>query len=286
MSGKYKLGVSSWLFVSPFTTQSIESIFEKVSQLGYDAIEIAVEDPTQIDAEKVAAALRKYNLTAVVCGAFGTSRDLTSNDPAIHQECFDYIEACLKLCNHWGTSFLAGPMYSAVGKRRMLSTVDRKKEWDLAVKNVRIACEIAAQHHCQLAIEPINRFESDLVNTAADVCQLVKEINHPAAKISLDGFHMNIEEKNPLEAILQAGSNLIHMQISENHRGIPGTGTTPWNDYANGLNKINYQGVISLESFTPMNQQLAEAVCIWKPLADSQEIFAQQGLDFMKKTFK
>ena len=286
MSGKYKLGVSSWLFVSPFTTQSIEPIFEKVAQLGYDAIEIAVEDPKQIDAEKVAAALRKYNLTAVVCGAFGSSRDLTSNDPAIHQECFDYIEACLKLCNQWDTNFLAGPMYSAVGKRRMLSPVDRKKEWDLAVKNVRIACEMAAQHHCQLAIEPINRFESDLINSAADVCQLVKEINHPAAKISLDSFHMNIEEKNPLEAILQAGENLIHMQISENHRGIPGTGITPWNDYANGLNKINYQGMISLESFTPMNQQLAEAVCIWKPLADSQEIFAQQGLDFMKKTFK
>ena len=286
MSAKYKFGVSSWLFVSPFTTQSIAPIFEKVSQLGYDAIEIAVEDPSQIDAEQVAAALDKYNLTAVVCGAFGASRDLTSNDPAIHQECFKYIEACLKLCNQWGTSFLAGPMYSAVGKRRMLSADARKKEWNLAVKNVRIACEIAAQHNCQLAIEPINRFETDLVNTSADVCQLVKEINHPAAKISLDSFHMNIEEKNPMEAILQAGSHLIHMQISENHRGIPGTGITPWNEYATALNKINYSGVISVESFTPMNQQLAEAVCIWKPLADSQEEFAQAGLNFMKKIFK
>ncbi|MEI7588356.1 MAG: sugar phosphate isomerase/epimerase family protein [Chitinophagia bacterium] len=286
MLAKYKFAVSSWLFVSPFTTESIEPIFEKVAQLGYDAIEIAVEDPELIDAEKVAIALRKYHLTAVVCGAFGSSRDLTSHDPAIHQQCFDYIEACLKLCNQWGTNFLAGPMYSAVGKRRMLSSIDRRKEWDLAVKNVRIACEMAAQHHCQLAIEPINRFETDLVNTAADVCKLVQDIKHPAAKISLDSFHMNMEEKNPTDAILQAGNNLIHMQISENHRGIPGTGTTPWDQYAAGLNKINYQGVISVESFTPMNQQLAEAVCIWKPLADSQEIFAQQGLNFMKKTFK
>jgi D-psicose/D-tagatose/L-ribulose 3-epimerase len=286
MSSKYKLGVSSWLFVSPFTSESIVPIFEKVAQLGYDAIEIAVEDPNQIDAEQVAAALQKYNLKAVVCGAFGASRDLTSNDPVVHQACFDYIEACLKLCNQWGTSFLAGPIYSAVGKRRMLSADARKKEWDLAVKNVRIACEIAAQHNCQLAIEPINRFETDLVNTAADVCQLVKDINHPAAKISLDSFHMNIEEKNPMDAILQAGSDLIHMQISENHRGIPGTGITPWNDYATALNKINYTGVISLESFTPKNQQLAEAVCIWKPLAESQELFAQEGLNFMKKIFK
>jgi D-psicose/D-tagatose/L-ribulose 3-epimerase len=286
MSAKYKFGVSSWLFVSPFTTQSIEPIFEKVSQLGYDAIEIAVEDPSLIDADKVATALQKYNLKAIVCGAFGTSRDLTSSEPAVHQACFNYIETCLKLCNQWGTSFLTGPMYSAVGKRRMLSADARKKEWDLAVQNVRIACEMAAQHHCQLAIEPINRFETDLVNTAADVCQLVKDINHPAAKISLDSFHMNIEEKNPMEAILQAGNNLIHFQISENHRGIPGTGITPWNDYATALNKINYRGVISLESFTPTNQQLAEAVCIWKPLADSQEVFAQEGLSFMKKIFK
>ena len=156
---------------------------------------------------------------------------------------------------------------------------------ELAVKNVRIACEIASQYHCALAIEPINRFETDLVNTSADVCKLVQEINHPSAKISLDSFHMNIEEKNPMDAILQAGNNLIHMQISENHRGIPGSGITPWNDYVLGLNKINYKGMISLESFTPMNQQLAEAVCIWKPLAESQEIFAQEGLKFMKKTF-
>jgi len=285
MSLDYKLGVSSWLFVSPFTSPHIEPLFEKVAALGYDFIEIAIEDPSLFDADLVAAALSKYKLSAVVCGAFGASRDLTHSDPLVHQQCFDYIEACFKLCNKWNTHFLAGPIYSAVGKRRMLSPKDRQTEWDLAVKNVRIACEIASQYHCALAIEPINRFETDLVNTSADVCKLVQEINHPSAKISLDSFHMNIEEKNPMDAILQAGNNLIHMQISENHRGIPGSGITPWNDYVLGLNKINYKGMISLESFTPMNQQLAEAVCIWKPLAESQEIFAQEGLKFMKKTF-
>ena len=90
-----------------------------------------------------------------------------------------------------------------------------------------------------IAIEPLNRFESDLVNTAMDVKKLIKDINHPRAKICLDGFHMAIEEQNMLQAIITAGEDLIHVQVSENYRGTPGTGTTNWNDIKMGLEQIN-----------------------------------------------
>jgi D-psicose/D-tagatose/L-ribulose 3-epimerase len=94
---------------------------------------------------------------------------------------------------------------------------------------------------------------------------------------------MAIEEKNIAEAITLVGDKLIHLQVSENYRGTPGTGQTPWNDYKKALADINYSGVVSIESFTPEVKELAGAVCIWKNLAPSQDGFAQEGLDFLNK---
>jgi D-psicose/D-tagatose/L-ribulose 3-epimerase len=94
---------------------------------------------------------------------------------------------------------------------------------------------------------------------------------------------MAIEEHNIEDAITTAGDKLIHVQVSENYRGTPGTGQTPWQSFKKGLEKINYQGVVSIESFTPEIKSLAAAVCIWKNLAPTQDGFASDGLVFLKK---
>ena len=167
----------------------------------------------------------------------------------------------------------------------MLPDEQRKQEWNLAVKNLRIVCEMAGERNLDIALEPLNRFESDLVNTAADVIRLVNDINHPAAKIMLDGFHMNIEERDVEKAISSTGEKLIHFQVSENYRGTPGTGQTRWDAYKRGLEAINYKGVVSIESFTPENKELAGAVCFWHPMAESQDGFAQEGLKFLQELF-
>lgn len=280
-----KFGVSTWLWTSPFTTASIPAIFDKIKKMGFDAVEIAVEYPELIDPNAVKKALSEYGLHPVICGAFGTTRDLTSNDAEVHKNCFDYIRSCFDLCNHLGASFFAGPMYSAVGKARMLPDEQRKQEWKLAVDNLRKVCEMAAERNLQIALEPLNRFETDLVNTAADVIRLVKDIDHPSAKVMLDGFHMNIEEPDIEKAIISAGDKLIHFQVSENYRGTPGTGQTRWDGYKKGLEAVNYDGVVSIESFTPENKELAGAVCFWHPMAESQDGFAKEGLGFLRNLF-
>jgi D-psicose/D-tagatose/L-ribulose 3-epimerase len=282
MSLQIQYGVSTWLWTSPFTTDAIDVLFPKISAMGFDVVEIAAEDPTLIDIRKVKAGLEKYHLKAMVCGAFGPSRDLTHEDVSVHENCFSYIEACFDFCNELGTGFLGGPMYSAVGKARMVPADQRKREWDLAVKNLRKVSDMAAARGLQIALEPLNRFESDLVNNTDDVLRLIADIDHPAAKVMLDGFHMNIEERDIVKAIISAGDKLIHMQVSENYRGTPGTGQTRWNDYREGLTAINYKGVVSIESFTPENRELAGAVCFWHPMAESQDGFATEGLSFLK----
>lgn len=277
-----RFGVSTWLWTSPFSTAAIHELFPKIAGMGFDVVEIAVEDPSLIDVKAVQAALLKYKLKANICGAFGPSRDLTNEDPAVHQNCFTYIAACLDICVALGTDFFGGPMYSAVGKARMVPPEQRKKEWDLAVTNLRIVCDMAATRGLRIALEPLNRFESDLVNTTEDVLRLVKDIQHPAAGIMLDGFHMSIEERDVEQAIVAAGDKLVHLQVSENYRGTPGTGQTPWWAYRRGLEAINYTGTVTIESFTPANQELAGAVCFWHPMAESQDGFATEGLRFLK----
>ncbi|MHA6250268.1 sugar phosphate isomerase/epimerase family protein [Pontibacter sp. CAU 1760] len=277
-----KFGVSTWLWTSPFSTDTV-SLFPKIREMGYDMVEIPVEDPALIDVRKVKEALAKNGLQPIICGAFGTNRDLTHDDPAYHQTSFAYIEACLDICMGLGASFFAGPMYSAVGKARLVSPEQKRVEWERAVTNLRKVCEMAEARGLEIALEPLNRFESDLVNTAEDVLRLVNDINNPAAKVLLDGFHMNIEEPDIERAIRLAGDKLIHLQVSENYRGTPGTGQTRWDAYQRGLEAIDYRGAVSIESFTPEVKELAGAVCIWRPLVPSQDGFAREGLQFLKR---
>jgi D-psicose/D-tagatose/L-ribulose 3-epimerase len=277
-----KLGVSTWLWTSPFQAETI-SLFPKIKQMGYDAVEIPIEDPTLIDGKVVKQALDDNGLHPIVCGAFGPSRDLTHEDPSYHQTSLDYIQQCLDFSVQVGAAFVAGPMYSSVGKARLVSPEQKKIEWDRAVSNLYKVCLMAEKSGQLIALEALNRFETDLINTTEELMRLIGDINHPAARVLLDGFHMNIEEPDIEKAILQAGDKLLHVQVSENYRGTPGTGQTRWQDYKRGLEKVNYQGTITIESFTPEIKELAGAVCIWKPLASSQDAFASDGFRFLNE---
>jgi D-psicose/D-tagatose/L-ribulose 3-epimerase len=275
-------GVSTWLWTSPFNRETV-SLFPKIKSFGYDAVEIPVEDPSLIDLDLVKSALADQEMKAIICGAFGPSRDLTHFDPSVHQTCFQYLDSCLEIASELGAGFVAGPMYSAVGKARLISPEQRKVEWDLAVSNLRKVCRRAGEFGLDLAIETLNRFETDLINTSEDLMRLIGDINEPQAKAVLDGFHLNIEEPDLESAIRCVGDKLIHVQVSENYRGTPGTGQTNWAAWKRGLEAIDYRGTISIESFTPQVKELAGAVCIWKPLVPSQDGFAKDGLEFLKK---
>ena len=277
-----KFGVSTWLWTSPFTTETV-ALFPKIKKFGFDFIEVPIEDPSLIDGAVVRRALDDHGLGAVACGAWGPTRDLTSDDPKLRENSFSYITQSLDLANLLGAEFLAGPMYSAVGKARLVPAAQRRIEWDRAVTNVRRAAELAAARGLQLAIEPLNRFETDLVNTAEDVMRLIDAIDHPAAKVMLDSFHMTIEERDLEQAIRAVGPRVLHVQVSENYRGTPGTGQTRWDSFKRGLDAIGYAGGVSIESFTPEIKELAGAVCFWRPMAASQEAFASDGLAFLRR---
>ena len=254
--------------------------------MGFDIVEIPVENPDLIDEQIVKQALDTHGLSATICMVFGDDKDLTSDEESLHLNAFQHAQKCFELASDLGAKFVAGPLYAAVGKARLASEEQKKREWDLAVKNLGTLSEIAKKYDLDIALEPLNRFESDLVSTAEEAVRLLDEIDETNMKIALDGFHMTIEEQDIRKAIRIAGDRLIHIQVSENHRGIPGSGLTPWKEFALGLADVDYTGAVVIESFTPEIPELAAAVNIWKKLANTQDEFAEQGLKFLKSTFQ
>lgn len=278
------VGVNSWVWTSPFTTASAP-LFLKAAEMGFDVFTIAVEDPALIDPAPIRRALAGTGLRPYVSGAFGPTRDLTHDDPVYRQESLDYIGDTLRLCEQWGAKLMVGPMYSAVGKRRQVSEEQRKIEWERAVVGLRAAALMAADHGVILAIEALNRFETDLINTAEQVKRLVGDVGHESVKIHLDTFHMNIEEKDVYQAVRTAGRDLVYVDASESDRGAPGSGQVDWEGLARGLKEINYAGDCVIESFTPECQTIAAAAAIWRPLAASQDDLARDGLSFLRRLF-
>lgn len=279
------IGASTWLWVSPLTTSAAETLLPRIAQLGFSAVELPLEDPTLLDAKRIHRLAHDLGLAVSVCGAFGPGRDLTHGDARVREATQDYILSCLDFAVEVGAPMFCGPLYAEVGKRRQLPEPQRRAEWQLAVAGVHRACEAAAERKLRIAIEPLNRFETDLVHTADDAVRFARDVDHPAAGVMLDSFHMTIEEDDLEQAVLTAGPHLLHVQVSENQRGIPGTGLTNWTALARGLRAVDYRGPVVIESFTPDNRDLAGAVCIWKRRAPDQDTFAQEGLRFLQKCF-
>jgi D-psicose/D-tagatose/L-ribulose 3-epimerase len=141
----------------------------------------------------------------------------------------------------------------------------------------------AAKHDVILCLEPLNRFETSFMNLAEQAIEVVDRVDHPACKIMLDTFHMNIEESSLGEAIRAVGPRLQHVHACENNRGAPGSGNVTWEAVASALEEIGYDGPVVIESFTPAVKSIARAVCIWRPLAESQDALAVDGLGFLRR---
>ena len=134
-----------------------------------------------------------------------------------------------------------------------------------------------------ICLEPLNRFETYFLNTLEDAARLVHEIGAPNVKIHFDTFHANIEERHPAEALRSVVKHLGHVHISENDRGIPGTGHNDWKGVLRVLKEAGYDGWLTIESFAQPEPALAAAAAIWRDLAPSGDEIARQGLQFTKR---
>ena len=275
------LGLSSFVLASPFSDGD-RAAYQKVADLGYDLIEVCVEDPVLLTAAGINEAAAQTGLRVGICGAFGPDRDLSHEDPARRAAGVAYVRTCVDLAAAVGSPHVAGPMYSTTGKTRMLPPAARRQQREWAAESIREVADYAGERSVRLAIEPLNRFETDLINTVEQALELCDSVDRPNVGLLLDTFHMNIEEKSIPDAIRAAKERLFHIQVSENDRGTPGSGHVPWAEFFAVLAEVGYDGQIVVESFLPTVAEIARAVSLWRPVAPSMDALAADGIAFLK----
>ncbi len=277
-----KFGVNTFVWASPCTTDSVRDLAPKVRNMGFDRLEIAVENPDLIDPQAVREELDRNGLQGIICGAFGPERNICSSNPQFVTNAKAYIRWLIDAAAVVGSPVICGPMYSAVGKEHLGDPAARKAEWDCAVEGIREMAQYAAPKNIRLAMEPLNRFETDMINIVTQGLDFADQVGMDNVGLHLDTFHMHLEERSSAAAIHQASDRIFHFHACENDRGVPGTGQVHWDEVAAALKDVKYDGAVVIESFTSQVKEIARAVCIWRQIAPSQDAIASDGLAFLK----
>ena len=279
-----RFGINSFLFTSPFTTDSVK-LFPKFKKWGFDTVELPIEDPSHIDPDKVRAAADKAGLAiGSICACMGPGRDFrgTAEEQAT---AMTYCKALIDQAVVLGCPSIIGPVYSVVGKADAVEPAQQKVEWQLVVKNLKELCKYAEEQGVQICVEPLNRFETDFLNTCDQGLKLIKAVGSKALKLHLDTFHMNIEEKNQAAAIIKAGKHLAHFHACGSDRGTPGGDHIDWKPIVAALKKIGYKGDVVIESFTTDVKVIARAAAIWRKIEPNRNDIAVKGLKNLKAFF-
>lgn len=279
-----RFGASTFIWVSPFGADTLDLI-DKVADLGFDLIEICIENPATIDVDRIRGRLDQAGIEALVCGAFGPNRDMSDEDEMVRAEAAHYLRTCIDLAAQLGSQSVAGPMYAGVGNTAMREPAERRAQWNRAVEGLKLVADYAATRGVKLAFEPLNRFETDLVNTVDQGLRLIEDIGRPNVGFLLDTFHMNIEEKSIPDAIRRAGRHIFEFHACSSDRGTPGEDHLPWPGIVAALAETGYEGPVVIEAFTPKIKEIARAVSLWRPLAESEDALARNGLAHLRRVF-
>ena len=275
-----QLGISTWVWTSPATTTVLETLLPHIASLGFDVIELPIETVGQFDVARVGELARAHGLDVSICAVIGPGRDLLVAGEA--DEGIRYLRSCIDVAQTLGSPTVAGPFYSAVGRCWRSTPDERARDVAQVAATLRGLGEYAADRGVKLGVETLNRFETSFLNTTAQALELIDRVDHPSVGLALDVFHLGIEEKHVGDALRAAGSRLVHLQVAENDRGTPGTGSLPWREIAKALQEIGYGGRVVIETFSDRVEAIARAAAIWRPLAPDSDTLAREGLAFLR----
>lgn len=277
-----QIGASAWIWTSPLTDPELAWLVPVAAEMGFDLLELPVESPGDFDYAQAARTLDRAGLDRTICAAIGPDRDLIHPDPAIRENGLAYIRHCIDAAATVGAANVIGPLYSAVGRTWQSTPAERAQDTELLVRQLSSLAVYARPKGVTLCVEPLNRFETSFLNTVEQAIPIIDRVDSPACGLLLDTFHMNIEERSLGAAIRAAGERVRHFHASENDRGTPGAGHVPWGEVADGLRAIGYRGPVVIETFTDSVKSIARAAAIWRPLAESQDGLAREGLAFLR----
>lgn len=247
-----------------------------------DFIEIPLMVLETFDAAAIKERLQKVGLGAVTSTVLLGDTDITSDDADIRAKGVEYLKACVKATSDIGADNFSGVVYSQFVKPAIRRPTEQA--WKHSADCLRETAHFAKEVGVTIGIEPVNRYETYLINTCDQALKLKEMIGEDNIKIHLDTYHMNIEEKSYYDATVKAGKDLIHYHLCENDRGIPGTGLVNWDEIFKALAEIDYQHNAALESFVDATDNMN--TWVWRQLAPDGDTLLRQGVEFIRKMQK
>ena len=270
------IGIISMQFNRPFA-ESDFSQFDRWKAAGYDFAELLVPEPGELDLSVTRRALADAGLGVVLAARVNLDRNLTSDDAARRQAGRDYLVYCAETAQALGAPVVGGPLYGnplvfAGRAPHVVSEALRQARLDWCLEGLKMGGDAAARCGIRFGVEPLNRFETDILNTTRQGVALMEMVRHPNIGLVLDTFHMNMEDDDIVTALHDGAAHMIHFQANENHRGYLGTGHLDWSPIVRALADIGYQGTISLEPFRRRDERIGIPLAQWKPpLKDETE---------------
>jgi D-psicose/D-tagatose/L-ribulose 3-epimerase len=274
------LGVHALVFVSGWSQEEAARAIDRAASCGYEYLEIPLIDPKAIDVDQTRRALESAGVKPVTSLGLGFDNDVSSDDPAKVRLGEALLNDALGVARDLGSAMLSGVLYSALGKYPKAAT--EVGRWNCVQALSRLA-EKARASNITIGIEPVNRYESNLINTGDDALKLIESIGADNMVVHLDSYHMNIEEGPPDLLIERLGDRLGYVHVNESHRGYLGTGSIDFRALFQALAEHDYRGVITFEAFSAGigDPKLNADLAVWRPLWREPESLAHHARDFM-----
>jgi D-psicose/D-tagatose/L-ribulose 3-epimerase len=271
-----RFGMHFSLWSPTWTKEAAESGIPEAARYGLQVIEIPLLTPERVDVAHARDLLRAHGIAPSGSLCLPADRKATTNPVGAQEFLFTALETAHAL----GCRFLGGVTYSELGYRS--GKPPTEAEYDNIVLTVKPVAKRAGELGIAFGIEPCNRYETHLLNTAAQGLKLIERIGEPNVVIHLDTYHMNIEEKGIGNGIRTAGRHAPYIHMSESDRGVPGTGTVNWEDAFEALSATGFDGDLVMESFVSVPPELASALAVWRPVARDRFEVLEQGVPFLK----
>jgi D-psicose/D-tagatose/L-ribulose 3-epimerase len=271
-----RFGMHSSLWTDNWTREAAEILVPEAKKYGLDVIEVALLTPEAIDVEHTRGLFKEHGVSP--SGSLCLPMEVTAPHHPKAAEAF--LTKALDVGHAIGCNFLGGVTYSTLGWRS--GSPPTEEEYANIVKALKPVARRAAEYGMTIGLEPCNRYETHLLNTAEQTLRLMERIGEPNLTIHLDTYHMNIEEKGLREGFRTAGRATSYVHMSESHRGVPGTGTVDWEAAFAELRAIGFDGDLVMESFVTLPPTIAAALSVWRPVAKDRYEVLDRGVPFLK----
>lgn len=261
-------------------SEKVFPIMDRLKLIGYDGVEVLIGSENQKEYKHLSSHARDLGLEITTVFVLGEQDNIISKENKVRQSGIDRIKWAIDRANDLDAKVICGPFHSAHGSFSRASPTDQEYGW--SSEALFQAGDYAKEGDIILTLEAVNRFETYLVNTMAQLLKLIELVDHPNVKAMYDTHHANIEEKEIYKPIKSISKHLTHVHISENDRGTPGYGLVHWDDVFKVLKQLDYKGWYTIESFSRADPDFANAINVWREFSDPWQI-AEKGYSFIKK---